>query len=112
MLTENIETLKTIFSQREPYQIVQRLGSEVIIFETIFLNNLREALSSGCMIKMSEESFKLTNDYVSYVDGALAETPILKALDSTLVDIVDCTFVDRSNECTLNSVHEFNECGV
>lgn len=104
--------LQTLFSERFPYAESRRLGETLIVFSHFFLRNLREAFTNGCMLKMSEDEFNLANDYVDYVDGIKEATPVLLALDEVLVDIVNCTYVDKSNECTLNSVYEFNECGV
>ena len=104
--------LQTLFSERVPYSEEKRLGKTIIVFEPVYLKNLREALTTGCTIKMSEDSYKLTNDYIDYVDGIKVESVVLKALDDVLIDIVNCTFNDDESDCTLNSVYEFNECGV
>ncbi|PHQ88764.1 MAG: hypothetical protein COB42_08135 [Sulfurimonas sp.] len=112
METKTYSDLQTLFSERTPFYTENRLSGSFIIFDSLFIRNFREALTSGCLMKMSEEGFSFTNDYIDYVDGILTDTPEFLAFDAVLVDIVNCTYVEKSSECTLNSVYEFNECGV
>ncbi len=86
MEVPDLDTLKTLFSERSPYEEQNRLGGSVIVFDPLYLKHLYEAFTTGSVLNMSEESYELTNDYIAYCDGLKEETPVLKALDIALAE--------------------------
>lgn len=113
MLTANCyNTLQTLFSERQPYVVQQRLGEPITIFTDVFIRVLRESFTTGCMVKMSEEEVALVNDLIEYQNTGVNTLEATINLDEWLVKLVNCEELPNTNDCSLTSEHTFNPCGL
>ena len=80
--------LQTIYSEREPYIYVQKLGAEnLIVFDSVFIELLMLAFDTDCIAEMSEFEFELLSNFVAFEDGTYDDS-IVQALDNWLVNTV------------------------
>jgi hypothetical protein len=83
-----IPELQTIYSEREPYIYVQKLGADnLIVFDSVFIDLLMLAFDTDCIAEMSEFEFELLNNFVAYEDGTYSDS-VVQALDVWLVNLV------------------------
>jgi len=115
-MNEAVFAAKELFGENVPYTIEQRLEGAVIIFDTHFMETLREALSSGCMAKMNSNEEELFIRFVEYQNGhsyrdiSELNVDIMGALDTWLTNLVMCIPNAEINGCFDNPRHTWEEC--
>ncbi len=68
----SISDAKSVFGENDPYTTEMRLGGNVIMLSEHFREVVPEALTTGCMVKMSQSEKTLMFHYIewqSHMDG-------------------------------------------
>ena len=103
---------QTVYSERYPYVIEDRLGGEqnhVVIFNSEYITLLRKAFTTDCVNDMSEDELKMTNYFTSYENG-LYESEATVALDAWIMNLYTCDIENPTVEGCAEATVEFTEC--
>lgn len=85
----SITELLTIYSEREPFVIEQRLGdASVIIFNSVFIDLVNKAFDTNCLNEMGEYELELFNNFINYEDGTYTDDYVI-ALDQWFANLVN-----------------------
>ena len=108
---------KEIFGESEPYVVEYRLGGKIIIFSEHFIRTAREAMTSGCMAKMSDSEVLLFNKWVEYENKVVVrditgtDNDVVSTLDAWFIDDLNCTPHPVVNGCYDNTtMHTWVDC--
>jgi hypothetical protein len=116
VLTTAISNSKEVFGENTPYILENRLEGPIVIFNDHFIRTLREALSTGCMAKMSAKEVSLFREFVRYQNGSSYRDitqdsdRILSALNQWVVDLWSCEETPIVNGCFDTTEHTFSTC--
>lgn len=109
---------KQTFGENTPYVIETKITGKTILFNTHFITTIREALTTGCMAKMSSNEELLFLDFISYQNGdgfrdiSSNVNDILKALDIWMTNELKCIPNGAVNSCFIDTVHTWESCPV
>lgn len=91
-LQDSVYDAKELFGENTPYRIELRMSGNVTIFNDHFIRTAREALTNGCMAKMSTVESALFIRFVEYQNGSdyrditREDNEVLVALDQWFMD--------------------------
>ena len=58
---------KELLGEHKPYSVrIDIAGNDIILFNTHFINCMRQALTDGCVARMSKSELKFWLEFVSY----------------------------------------------
>ncbi len=109
---------KELFAENLPYETERRLTGTVIIFSDHFIQTTREAITTGCIAKMSSEEEEVFFGWVQYENGSgyrdITETEesLYSALSQWLVDDVACLQHPAANACFNAPTHTWDSCAT
>lgn len=114
MTSEMLNTLQTLFSEKQAYVIESRMDGDIIIFPETFIRLLRETFTTDCMAKMSEEEVSVTQDFIRYQDGDTTNMnlDVMSALDTWIMNIINCEPNPVVNACYTQADHIYKNCGA
>lgn len=107
-----IEMSKTLFGERELYKLYTKLDGDIVIFDEVFIQKVRYALTSMHTSQMTDKELQLMNDMLDYQNtGVLASRNNTSAgnlanlLDDYLSNAIACGTVISDFE-----EHEWLSC--
>ena len=99
MIKPTLAELQTIYSERDPYVIEQRLGdAELVVFDSVFISLVLLAFSTDCVSQMSEDELDLFYNYIEYENGNYTDTYVM-ALSVWLANIMNNIQNPKIKEC-------------
>jgi hypothetical protein len=109
-----VDRAKTLFGSRKLYTLYTKLDGDVVIFDDVFIQKVRYALTSMHTSQMTPIELQLVEDMVEYQNtGYLASRNNTSAgnlanlLDDYLSDSIDCTVIGSDYED-----HEWISCQI
>ncbi len=109
---------KELFAENLPYESERRLASTVVIFSDHFMQTAREALTTGCIAKMSDEEEDVFFGWVQYENGSgyrditESEEGAFRSLSQWLIDELACLPHPVLNACFDAPTHTWSPCGT
>jgi len=107
-----------VFGENTPYTIETKITGKTILFNTHFITTIREALTTGCMAKMSGDEELLFLEFISYQNGdgfrdiATDVNDVLIALDLWMTNELNCMPNGIVNQCYTDVTHTWDTCPV
>ena len=74
-----INDAKQLFGEHTPYTIVPTADVDQIVFYDHFTENVRTALSNGCVINMSKYELALFRDFIAWQNWLIIQDPVVVA---------------------------------
>ena len=95
-----LDSIQSIYSERQPYIIETRNGEDVYIFTDEFISILDKFFLTGEMIGINNDEYSMVNRFISHENNTLSSSDAI-ALDKLLVNIINNITPPQNTNITL-----------
>lgn len=97
-----LDDAERLYLQTPPYEVQERLGYDVYLFDATFITLLRAAMTTDCINTMTAEQLDLMDEWMACESGYAAPTAAAVALSTHLANLVSGGVNPSAQDCPAN----------